>query len=73
MQVYSSLFAEQNKGKKKSCFTRALLHGWHAFLKSFFLKRGFLAGKEGFIISSYQAQTAFYKYLKLAELNKTTK
>jgi len=70
MQIYSTLFAEQHKGKKKAGFLRALLHGSHAFLKSYIWKKGFLAGKEGYIISSYQGQTAFYKYLKLAELNR---
>lgn len=69
MQSYSTLFAEQNKGKKKSSVGKAILHGAFTFFKSFILKRGFLDGKEGFIISSYNAHTAFYKYLKLWEAN----
>jgi len=69
MQVYSTLFAEQNRGKKESSFLKALLHGSFAFLRSYVVRRGLLAGKEGFIISAYIGQTAFYKYLKLAELN----
>lgn len=69
MHRYSSLFAEQNHKKKKSSFTKALFHGFFAFFKSYLLKRGFIDGKEGFIISFYNAQTAFYKYLKLAEKN----
>ena len=68
MQHYSSLFAEQYKGKRKSSFKKALGHGFFAFFKSYLLKRGFLDGKEGFIISLYNANTAFYKYLKLYEL-----
>lgn len=39
------------------------------FFKSYVLQKGFLGGAEGFIISSYMAHTAFYKYLKLQELN----
>lgn len=70
MQTYSSLFAQQNKGKKHSSFFKAVLHGWAAFFKSYLLKRGFLGGKEGFIISAYNGHTAFYKYLKLIEFNK---
>lgn len=66
MQSYSTLFAKQNAGKKSSTL-KALLHGWGAFLKSYLLKRGFLDGSEGFIISMYNGHTAFYKYLKLAE------
>lgn len=66
MQHYSTLFAEQNKGKKGSVF-QALLHSWAAFIKSYIFKRGILGGKEGLIISIYNGHTAFYKYLKLAE------
>lgn len=69
MQVYSSLFAEQYAGKKKSSFTIALLHGLAAFFKNYFLKKGFLNGKEGFIISLYNAHYTYYKYLKLAWRN----
>jgi len=66
MQHYSTLFADQNPNKKSSLF-KALLHSWSAFLKSYILKKGFLGGREGFIISMYNGHTAFYKYLKLAE------
>ncbi len=69
MQVYTTLFAEQHQGKKKSSFLKALLHSWTAFIKSYIFKKGFLGGKEGFIISLYNAHTALYKYLKLAEKN----
>ncbi len=70
MQKYSTLFAEQRKGKERSSLGKALLHSIGAFLKSYLLKRGIFGGKEGFIISLYNSQTAYYKYLKLAELNK---
>lgn len=66
MQRYSTLFAEQRQGEKSS-LTRALLHGTGAFWKSYLFKRGFLGGKEGFIVSLYNGHTAYYKYLKLAE------
>jgi len=69
MQRYSDLFAKQYQGKKKSSLFHAIYHGFFAFFKSYILKRGFLGGKEGFVISVYNANTAFYKYLKLAEAN----
>lgn len=69
MQAYSDLFAKQNRHKKKSSLCKAILHGCFAFFKSYILKRGFCGGKEGFEISIYNANTAFYKYLKLAEAN----
>lgn len=69
MQSYSTLFAIQYQGKKSSSLCKAVLHGLFAFIKSFFIKRGFMGGHEGFEISFYNANTAFYKYLKLAEAN----
>lgn len=70
MQSYSDLFAKQNHGKKRSSPLKAALHGFFAFFKSYFIKRGFLGGYEGFLISAYNGHTAFYKYMKLYELNK---
>lgn len=69
MHTYSKLFAEQNQNKKRSSPCKAALHALFAFFKSYILKRGFLGGYEGFVISSYNANTAFYKYLKLYEAN----
>jgi len=69
MQSYSTLFAEQNRGKKKSSLISAIGHGSFAFFKSYVLKYGILLGKEGFIISLYNGHTAYYKYLKLLDLN----
>ena len=69
MDLYSTLFAEQNKGKKSSSIAKAIGHGLFAFIKSYILKRGFLGGKEGYLISLYNSQTAFYKYMKLLYAN----
>jgi glycosyltransferase involved in cell wall biosynthesis len=70
MERYSTLFAEQNYLKKHATPFTAVTHGLAAFLKSFILKKGFLGGYEGFIISAYNGHTAFYKYLKLYQANK---
>jgi len=69
MQRYSTLFAKQYQGKKKASLWHAIGHGLFAFFKSYILKRGFLSGSEGFIISLYNGHTAYYKYLKLQEVN----
>jgi glycosyltransferase involved in cell wall biosynthesis len=69
MQLYSSLFAKQYAGKKSSSLLKAILHGFFAFIKSYFFKRGFMGGYEGFVISAYNGHTAYYKYLKLYEAN----
>jgi glycosyltransferase involved in cell wall biosynthesis len=73
MQSYSTLFAEQNAHKKKSSPFKAMSHAYFAFIKSYFLKRGFMGGYEGFVISAYNAHTAFYKYLKLYDINQKNK
>lgn len=72
MQSYSDLFAKQYAGKRKSSVIKAVLHAFFAFFKSYILKRGILGGREGFIISVYNANTAFYKYLKLWEKGSRT-
>lgn len=69
MESYSTLFALQNQGKRSSSLIKSIGHGLFTFFKSYLLKRGFMGGKEGFEISFYNAVTAFYKYLKLAEAN----
>lgn len=67
MQLYSDLFAEQSC--KSSSPFKAMTHAFMAFFKSYILKRGFLDGYAGFLISAYNGHTAFYKYLKLYEKN----
>lgn len=73
MQSYSTLFAKQNAGKRTSSPLKASLHAIFAFFKSYILKRGLFGGYEGFLISAYNAHTAFYKYLKLYEANQKLK
>lgn len=73
MQSYSTLFAKQYAGKKSSSVPKAIAHGIGAFLKSYVVKRGFLGGAQGFMISVYNGNTAFYKYLKLREANNLLK
>ncbi|CRX37453.1 glycosyltransferase family 2 protein [Estrella lausannensis] len=70
MQHYTELFAKERMGKVSSSKGKALRHGLFAFFKSYVLKRGFLGGFQGFYISLYNAETAFYKYLKLEEKNR---
>lgn len=73
MQNYSSLFALQHLGKRKSSVSKAIVKSIFTFLRSYFFQRGFLLGREGFIVSLYNSNTAFYKYLKLWEENANKK
>jgi hypothetical protein len=69
MGRYSDLFAREYCGKREASLATALGHGAFAFFKSYILQKGFRDRSAGFLISSYQAQTAFYKYMKLREAN----
>lgn len=71
MERYSTLFAQQYYKKRTSSPWIAFIHGAAAFSKSFILKKGFLGGYEGFLISAYNGHTAFYKYLKLYQANQS--
>jgi glycosyltransferase involved in cell wall biosynthesis len=63
---YTSLDARQllREGKKAKP-TDILLRPPAAFLKMYFLKKGFLDGKQGFILASSSAFHVFSKYVKL--------
>ncbi|MDG2962095.1 glycosyltransferase family 2 protein [Exercitatus varius] len=71
MQQYTDLFAEQQKFRKRASVLSAISHGFSAFCKNYLLKRGFLSGADGFVISFANACGAYYKYVKLAEANQT--
>lgn len=69
MQQYTSLFAEQQKFRKRASVLSAIGHGLSSFFKNYVLKRGFMSGADGFVISFANASGAYYKYVKLAEAN----
>jgi glycosyltransferase involved in cell wall biosynthesis len=70
---YSTIFANDNKGKKKSSPLKAILNAKFSFIKTYFFKRGFLDGYAGLVIAFSHMATNFYKYIKLYELNKDIK
>jgi len=67
--LYSELFAIENKDLRKSSPFLALIRGAFDFLNTFFIKLGFLDGYRGILISVSNANVTFYKYLKLYEAN----
>jgi glycosyltransferase involved in cell wall biosynthesis len=69
LDIYSSEFARDNVGKKKSSPIKAILNGLFSFFKTYLLKRGFLDGYAGLVIAFSHMATNFYKYIKLYELN----
>jgi glycosyltransferase involved in cell wall biosynthesis len=66
---YSTLFATDNVGKKSSSPAKAFFNGVYSFFRTYILKRGFLDGYAGLIISFSHMATNFYKYIKLYEMN----
>ena len=66
---YSSIYAEDNVGKKSSSPIKAFFNGIFSFFKTYFLKRGFMDGYAGLIIAFSHMATNFYKYIKLYEKN----
>lgn len=70
MDVYSTLWANDNVGVKKSSPLKAIIKATFAFINLFFLKKGFLKGYEGLLISINNANNTFYKYIKLYELTR---
>ncbi len=55
---------------RKASWWRLVLSPFLAFVKSFFLKMGFLCGYYGFVIAMIDAHFTFIKYVKLREIKK---
>ena len=70
MNWYSSASAHMfhRQGRRASLAT-ALLHGWWAFTRTYFLRLGFLDGREGFMLAVANAEGSYYRYLKLMLLS----
>lgn len=67
--AYSRAGAERlySQGKKSS-LGKAIGRGLWAFFRSYILRRGFLDGREGFILAVSNAEGTYYRYLKLMYL-----
>lgn len=57
--------AERRKRGQKSSLGKALLHGSWTFFRSYFLRRGFLDGREGFLEAFGSFLGCFFRYAKL--------
>jgi hypothetical protein len=49
----------------RSSLGRALASGLWAFCRTYLLRQGFRDGRLGFALAVYNAQTTYYKYLRL--------
>lgn len=71
MNRYSSGSARDLNSKgKRSSLKKAVAHGVWAFIRTYFIKLGVLDGSEGFILAVLNAESSYYKHLKLFYLTK---
>ena len=66
MQIYSSLFAKQNKEKKASFF-QAVFHGIFAFFKSYIIKFGIFGVVFSVVLQSSIYSRFKYRFISLLE------
>lgn len=55
---------------QRASLASALVHGLWTFVRTYVVKRGFLDGAEGLMLAIANAETSYYKYVKLRELNR---
>ena len=59
-----------DRKQRKSGLSTAVVHGLWAFVRTYFLRRGFLDGREGFMLAVSNAEGTYYRYIKLMLLNR---
>ena len=60
----------QHRNKSESGLIQALTHGFWAFIRTYFLRAGFMDGAVGLMLAIYNAECTYYKYLKFREMNR---
>jgi glycosyltransferase involved in cell wall biosynthesis len=65
MDRYSTAGAEMlvAAGRRVS-FASGILHGFWSFFRAYVLRRGFLDGREGFLLAIANAEGTYYRYMK---------
>jgi glycosyltransferase involved in cell wall biosynthesis len=65
MDRYSTASAEAivTRGRRVS-FMTGIGHGLYSFLRTYFLRAGFLDGAEGFLLAVANAEGSYYRYMK---------
>jgi glycosyltransferase involved in cell wall biosynthesis len=74
VDAYSSASAKQAYARgKRSSVAGALGHGAWAFFRTYVIRRGFLDGGHGLALSISNAETSYYKYLKIWQIEQDLK
>jgi glycosyltransferase involved in cell wall biosynthesis len=65
MDRYSTARAQmiEDSGRRVSFFT-GILRGWWTFIQTYFIRLGFLDGREGFLLAIANAEGTYYRYMK---------
>ncbi|CAG4915755.1 glycosyltransferase family 2 protein [Paraburkholderia gardini] len=71
LDAYSDAGARQrHTAGQRASFGKALARGAWAFVRTYVLRRGFLDGRAGFMIAVFNAETVYYRFLKLDTMNR---
>ena len=74
MNRYATLSAQEKHAQgKKASVTGAIFRFIHTFNMNYFFRKGIFYGYRGFVVSVLNASGAYYRYMKLYELNKKSK
>lgn len=74
MNNYSTAGAlDALNASKKGSLKKAIARGMWAFIRTYFIRAGFMDGREGLILAIVNAETTYYKYLKLSFLKSQKK
>ena len=74
MNRYSQLAAQDLHARgRRGSVPAAVARGLWAFIRTYFLRAGFLDGREGFMVAVATAETTYYRYLKLMYLAETAR
>lgn len=72
INLYSTLAARQmHEAERHTTAIEVLMHPPAAFLRNYVLRRGFLDGTVGLVVSAMNAYSVFLKFAKLWELQRT--
>jgi glycosyltransferase involved in cell wall biosynthesis len=70
LDAYSTAGAQQRfAAGQRGSYGKAVMRGAWAFVRTYVLRRGFLDGRAGFMIAVFNAETVYYRFLKLARLH----
>ena len=70
MNQYSTAGAQMMRQRgRQATLGGAVLRGLWSFVRTYFLRGGFLDGREGFMLAVSNAEGTYYRYLKLMLLN----